>query len=113
MVTFRKNQDGTWVVYGPAAEVQIGKVRVDRSSGPSRWVVVASVSTPNGYGMVYGYIAPKTPKAPKGSKASKPTPIVDEERSAERDAEHAAERQAEIAAEQYLSTNYGESEVPF
>ncbi len=73
MTTFRKTNQGEWVVFGTLDEVTIGKVFVTKKDGKKAPVDVERVGKPftvDGRQMVYGYIAPKGAAA----KAAPPPP---------------------------------------
>jgi hypothetical protein len=58
MATWRKNREGTWVVFGPASEVLEGEwVAVSKKDGTSKRVKIGQVSRPfqvDGKAHVYG-----------------------------------------------------------
>jgi hypothetical protein len=103
MASFRKNNKGEWVVFGTVAEVQPGKVMVEKKDGRRQPVIVSGLGIPfmaNGQRMVYGYIAPKAPKAAPEVQAPKGAPMgLNDEIQAEMDWEARSEMAAELAAE--------------
>lgn len=101
MVTFRKNKQGEWVVFGPVSEVCVGKVLATRKSGQKRSVNVTGLGRPfmaNGVSCVYGYIDGSRPPA-----EDRPAPVatidheVEQEREVEMDGEMMAEREMALA----------------
>jgi hypothetical protein len=80
MATFRHDKGGDWVVQGTPAEVTVGKCKVERKDGSTRFVDVVSVGRPfnrNGETLVYGYLKARDeePSAPKPVKAQESLPL--------------------------------------
>lgn len=111
---FRKNNQGAWVVMGPASEVRVGWVTVSKRDGRTSKVQIASVGqhfTANGVAMVYGYIAERGAAKPVAPKSEPRSDAVDEEVAYERDLEVAAERAAERRIEMGLNDMSGGCDV--
>jgi hypothetical protein len=62
--TYRKTKTGTWVAYGPAADIRPGhEVTISKKDGTTKTELVESVGRSfrvDGREMVYGYLTPKS-----------------------------------------------------
>lgn len=70
MNTFRKSKSGEWVVQGSPSDVSVGKCRVERKDGSTRFVQVVEVGRPfvqGGQSLVYGYLTAREPQAQKAA----------------------------------------------
>jgi hypothetical protein len=63
--SYRKTRQGQWVVYGPAATIQVGPVQVTKRDGTTRTERVVAVGRTfqvDGTDMVYGYLDDARPR---------------------------------------------------
>lgn len=65
-VTYRKTKAGTWVVFGPASAVKVGRVEVVKRDGSRKTETVTGLGKTfraDGTEMVYGYLAARNQQA--------------------------------------------------